>query len=56
MLLKVPPGKDVHNGDVFQFNAEFTDSQRRVHINSIQAKVTVRDNMLLSDRLTDSGS
>ncbi|KAL1719508.1 Cullin [Schizophyllum commune] len=43
VLLKVPPGKDVHNGDVFQFNAEFTDSQRRVHINSIQAKVTAEE-------------
>ena len=42
VLRKVPVGKDVNDGDVFQFNADFTDAAFRVHINSIQVKETVR--------------
>lgn len=42
VLKKVPPGRDVEDGDVFKFNADFEDSRAKVHINSIQAKVTVR--------------
>jgi cullin-4 len=42
VLTKIPPGKDVNDGDVFKFNADFKDERLRVHINSIQAKVTVR--------------
>jgi len=40
--MKIPPGRDVNDGDVFKFNADFKDERLRVHINSIQAKVTVR--------------
>ena len=40
--MKIPPGRDVDDGDVFKFNADFKDERLRVHINSIQAKVTVR--------------
>ena len=41
VLKKQPPGKDVHDDDVFLFNADFTDPAFRVHINSIQVKETV---------------
>ncbi|THV00861.1 Cullin-domain-containing protein [Dendrothele bispora CBS 962.96] len=40
VLLKVPPGRDVDDSDTFKFNANFTDSRPRVHISSIQAKIT----------------
>ena len=42
VLKKVPPGKDVDDNDEFMYNADFTDPNRRVHINSIQQKETVR--------------
>lgn len=42
VLRKQPAGKDVNITDVFHFNADFTDSRFQVHINSIQAKETVR--------------
>ena len=42
MLKKIPPGKDVDDDDEFLYNADFTDPNRRVHINSIQQKETVR--------------
>lgn len=44
VLRKEPVGKDVNKTDVFHFNAEFTDERYQVHINSIQAKETVRTN------------
>ncbi|OCH94183.1 Cullin-domain-containing protein [Obba rivulosa] len=40
VLKKQPPGKDVNDGDTFQFNADFTDPRYQVHINSIQVKET----------------
>ncbi|KAI9566965.1 Cullin family-domain-containing protein [Boletus coccyginus] len=40
VLRKRPTGRDVHEDDVFYFNAEFTDPRAKVHINSIQAKDT----------------
>jgi hypothetical protein len=42
VLKKVPPGKDVNDDDVFNFNQAFDDPRAKVHINSIQAKVSVR--------------
>lgn len=42
VLKKIPPGRDVNTEDVFRFNADFEDPRAKVHINSIQAKVTVR--------------
>jgi len=42
VLTKVPLGKDVNDDDVFVFNDEFTDPLVKFHINSIQAKVSVR--------------
>lgn len=42
VLKKSPVGREVENGDVFRFNPDFEDPRAKVHINSIQAKVTVR--------------
>lgn len=42
VLKKVPAGKDVNDADVFKFNADFDDPRPKVHINSIQVKVSVR--------------
>lgn len=42
VLKKRPVGKDVGDEDVFYFNGDFTDVRAKVHINSIQAKETVR--------------
>jgi hypothetical protein len=42
VLKKIPPGRDVGAGDLFRYNADFEDLRAKVHINSIQAKVSVR--------------
>ena len=42
MLKKIPAGRDVDDGDAFRFNADFEDPRPKIHINSIQAKVSVR--------------
>ncbi|TFK28425.1 Cullin-4B [Coprinopsis marcescibilis] len=43
VLKKIPVGRDVEDSDVFRFNADFTDTLYRVHINTIQAKVSVEE-------------
>ncbi|KAF6758848.1 Cullin-4B [Ephemerocybe angulata] len=43
VLKKTPPGRDVDDDDVFRYNADFWDERARVHINSIQAKVTTEE-------------
>jgi len=48
VLRKVPPGRDVGDGDVFRFNADFEDPRAKVHINSIQAKVSVSSSFCLT--------
>lgn len=48
VLKKRPVGKDVGDEDVFYFNADFTDSRAKVHINSIQSKETVRPCSIVS--------
>ncbi|KAJ6519453.1 Cullin-4B [Mycena sanguinolenta] len=40
VLLKVPPGREINDSDTFRFNDGFTDPRAKVHINSIQAKVS----------------
>ncbi|KAI0059900.1 Cullin-4B [Artomyces pyxidatus] len=40
VLKKRPVGKDVDDGDIFEFNDDFSDPRARVHINSIQVKET----------------
>ena len=42
VLTKNPPGKDIHDEDVFKYNPDFWDERYKTHINSIQAKVSVR--------------
>ena len=42
VLKKIPEGRDVNDGDFFTVNEGFKDPHPRVHINSIQAKETVR--------------
>nr|GAT47324.1 predicted protein [Mycena chlorophos] len=43
VLRKQPAGRDVNDNDVFHFNETFTDSLTRIHINSIQAKVSAEE-------------
>ncbi|KAG7447049.1 Cullin-4B [Guyanagaster necrorhizus] len=43
VLLKVPPGKDIMDWDKFRFNVGFTDPRQKIHINSIQAKVSEQE-------------
>ncbi|KAJ4483314.1 Cullin-4B [Lentinula aciculospora] len=51
VLLKEPSGRDVHDGDTFLFNDKFVLSEEgkkagyRVHVNSIQAKVSVKESV-----------
>ncbi|KAF8060763.1 Cullin family-domain-containing protein [Lyophyllum atratum] len=40
VLKKIPPGRDINERDVFQVNVNFEDPRPKVHINSIQAKVS----------------
>ena len=41
VLKKRPVGRDINDGDIFYFNADFTDPRARVHINQIQAREDV---------------
>ncbi|KAJ7071490.1 Cullin-4B [Mycena amicta] len=43
VLRKEPLGRDVNDGDIFHFNDGFTDPSIKVHINSIQAKVSAEE-------------
>lgn len=42
VLKKMPIGRDVNDNDDFFYNADFTDPSRKIHINSIQQKISVR--------------
>lgn len=42
VLHKSPKGKDVEDGDKFEFNSEFANKLFRVKINQIQMKETVK--------------
>lgn len=42
VLTKNPRGRDVENGDKFNFNIDFTNKLFRIKINQIQMKETVR--------------
>ncbi|CAM9265834.1 unnamed protein product, partial [Discosporangium mesarthrocarpum] len=44
VLQKVPRGRDVEDGDVFEFNKGFSAKLYRIKINSIQLKETVEEN------------
>ncbi|KAF9460280.1 Cullin family-domain-containing protein [Collybia nuda] len=43
VLRKMPPGRDVADNDMFRFNENFEDPREKVHINSIQAKVSLEE-------------
>ncbi|KAJ7630579.1 Cullin family-domain-containing protein [Roridomyces roridus] len=43
VITKVPLGRDVKDGDSFKFNDGFVDPRAKVHINSIQVKVTAEE-------------
>lgn len=53
LLLKEPPGRDVNDGDMFLFNDKFVLSEEgkkagyKIHVNSIQAKVSVSSRRIL---------
>lgn len=40
VLLKLPPGRDVHDTDAFEYNSSFTDKHVRIKINTIQTVET----------------
>lgn len=43
VLKKDPPGRDIDETDMFRFNPDFEDPRAKVHINSIQAKVSTEE-------------
>ncbi|KAE9400545.1 hypothetical protein BT96DRAFT_1018742 [Gymnopus androsaceus JB14] len=56
-VLKIPPGKDVNDEDVFMFNEDFVKNEElegrrgyRIHINGIQGKVESTHQSIQSDR------
>ncbi|KIJ56734.1 hypothetical protein M422DRAFT_57384 [Sphaerobolus stellatus SS14] len=53
VLKKIPVGRDVNNTDTFVYNAEFTDSSRKIHINSIQVKVSVEESKATDERVQE---
>ncbi|PPQ84539.1 hypothetical protein CVT25_007609 [Psilocybe cyanescens] len=53
VLKKVPAGRDVDDTDVFHFNAEFRDPHPKVHINSIQAKVSPEESKKTNASIED---
>lgn len=53
VLKKIPPGKDVNDTDVFRFNADFDDPHAKVHINSIQAKVSPEESQRTNASIED---
>ncbi|KZO99773.1 Cullin-domain-containing protein [Calocera viscosa TUFC12733] len=53
VLTKVPHGKDVDDGDVFEYNAKFTDKNRRLHINSIQQAETAEESKQIEEHIEE---
>ncbi|RXW22215.1 hypothetical protein EST38_g3647 [Candolleomyces aberdarensis] len=51
VLKKIPAGRDVEDDDVFRFNADFDDPHARVHINSIQAKVSPEESQKSNENI-----
>ncbi len=47
----VPQGREVEDGDVFRYNADFTAALFRVKINAIQLKETVEENKKTNDQV-----
>ncbi|KAH9487336.1 Cullin-4 [Psilocybe cubensis] len=53
VLKKVPVGRDVDDTDVFHFNPDFKDPHPKVHINSIQAKVSPEESKKTNASIED---
>ncbi|KDR70101.1 hypothetical protein GALMADRAFT_255498 [Galerina marginata CBS 339.88] len=53
VLKKVPVGKEVDDTDVFKYNPDFRDPQIKVHINSIQAKVSPEESKRTNASIED---
>ncbi|ESQ55574.1 hypothetical protein EUTSA_v10024458mg [Eutrema salsugineum] len=51
VLVKVPKGKDVEDGDEFVFNEDFTASLYRIKVNAIQMKETVEENASTTEKV-----
>lgn len=51
VLQKVPKGKDVDNGDKFQFHDDFKHKLYRIKINQIQMKETQEENTSTTERV-----
>lgn len=51
VLTKSPRGRDVVNGDKFQFNADFTNKLFRIKINQIQMKETNEEQKATEERV-----
>jgi len=53
VLKKLPPGKDVDDTDEFVYNGEFTDTNRKLHINSIQQKETAEESKATDEKIQE---
>ncbi|KAF9481235.1 Cullin-4B [Pholiota conissans] len=53
VLKKIPPGKDVNDSDMFRYNADFDDPHAKVHINSIQVKVSPEESKRTNASIED---
>ncbi|XP_024085072.1 cullin-4B isoform X2 [Cimex lectularius] len=51
VLTKTPRGRDVENGDKFNFNADFTNKLFRIKINQIQMKETNEEQKATEERV-----
>ncbi|EJT98897.1 hypothetical protein DACRYDRAFT_56322 [Dacryopinax primogenitus] len=53
VITKIPHGKEVEDTDVFEYNAKFTDKNRRLHINSIQQGETAEEAKQIEDHIEE---
>ncbi|BDA50712.1 Cullin-4 [Coccomyxa sp. Obi] len=51
VITKEPKGREVEDGDMFRFNADFTAQLFRIKINAIQLKETVEENKKTNDQV-----
>ncbi|KAG6844878.1 hypothetical protein H0H87_002823 [Tephrocybe sp. NHM501043] len=51
VLKKVPPGRDIDESDHFRFNPDFDDPRTKVHINTIQVKVSPQESKRTNDSI-----
>ncbi|KAF8527847.1 Cullin-4B [Hysterangium stoloniferum] len=53
ILKKLPPGKDVNDTDNFQYNEDFVDPNRKIHINSIQQKESIEESRATDEKIQE---